>query len=1087
MPINFSSKLTFIKKIIVKEDQDNYFFIGEYNIIKSKSYLKIKKLKFNSINYQLFSKYKLKDILEEDIEPNDVLKDFPFKSIKEINCLFGFIKFNMGYYALFSCDSDIIGKIGRNIIYRVDRLIYFPLFDVDEDFKKNTEFLNEVKYMTLVNSVSYDKQLYFSYSYDLSKTLQRNFVESFKREIVPNYEKNAYMPNKNINKNKSKLSLKKYTNYYFCWNYFHIKEFFNLIKNKAWINFFIYGYFGQTFCGYKGLRLLITVIGRRNRHYAGMRFLKRGICDDGNVANDVETEQILEEKNTTWLDKPKISSFIQLRGSIPIYWYQKQSLLSPKPLINVNLSDIKFEATRRHFSSLLERYGQPCIVFNLTKKNEDGGKPQETLLNEWYYNSINYINNNMDKNLEKIIYYHYDLKNERYKKDFYRQFYNISCPFIAKTNLFSFIPNLNNKFHLSLQNGVVRTNCIDCLDRTNVFQQIIGIAVMVIQLGYFGINENFPENENENIYGVLTELYIKMGHELSNQYTGSSALKQTITDHRSLIDKTIDSFYEIFIAVKRIFINYFSDQWKQNAMNLFLGKYPINSGLPYIWDMPNDEILHKKKKLKNICECENYFKYIIFNLFSDIDNKPKIYNNGKMININRNLGKNISKTNDIISDIKRKNIKMSTTSLLIYKELCSKMEKNTIHRDNSDSSLEIRKIKNTNIINQYIQSFQNKDSNLNEYILDYNSYLDFKSKHRSKFEEERKFENDSTMTFLLEAKNLDIREFNNFEYYNANFIKKNGINSNIENNNIQTEVENKSQYQNNKHYIDELINIKTNFFSTRKNSNYKFKTPIKKNTIRGSKYSQQINEVRRFSKFKDKYGTFFVHYTPFVSIKPSNFSKFAPSNLEHNCKNPRNVVELKKEMLKLDSASFQFNDDDFNKINNFTQSIEKQLKKKDIYELEPFNTCDLENTEGIYEIHKHIEKEIQVFDPFQSLVCEEPKKEEIDNEIDDYIIFDVKKNVLYKKSNDTKIKKTNLMPIKDFFPEIGHGKKEENKLKEDKEEEKLKIENERTSKSVIKVNLEEENQFNSPKITIERVKKFPLKIDYDYFSLKNKI
>jgi hypothetical protein len=54
------------------------------------------------------------------------------------------------------------------------------------------------------------------------------------------------------------------------------------------------------------------------------------------------------------------------------------------------------------------------------------------------------------------------------------------------------------------------------------------------------------------------------------------------------------------------------------------------------------------------------------------------------------------------------------------------MEKNSIHRDNSDSSLEIRKIKNTNIINQYIQSFQNKDSNLNEYILDYNSYLDFK-------------------------------------------------------------------------------------------------------------------------------------------------------------------------------------------------------------------------------------------------------------------------------------------------------------------------------------------------------------------------
>ena len=231
-----------------------------------------------------------------------------------------------------------------------------------------------------------------------------------------------------------------------------------------------------------------------------------------------------------------------------------------------------------------------------------------------------------------------------------------------------------------------------------------------------------------------------------------------------------------------------------------------------------------------------------------------------------------------------------------------------------------------------------------------------------------------------------------------------------------------------KQYIDELRHIKTNFLSIRKNSNNKFRTPIKRNTIRVNRYSQHSNEVRRFNKFKDKYGTFFVHYTPYVSVKPSNFSKLTPSNLEHNCKNPRNVVEIKKDMLNLDSASFQFNDDDFNKINNFTQSIDKQLKKKDIYELEPFNTCDLENTEGIYEIHKHIEKEIQVFDPFQSLVSEEQKKEEIDNEIDDYIIFDVKNNVLYKKCNDTKIKKTNLMPIKDFFPEIGHGKKEENRI-----------------------------------------------------------
>ena len=121
-------------------------------------------------------------------------------------------------------------------------------------------------------------------------------------------------------------------------------------------------------------------------------------------------------------------------------------------------------------------------------------------------------------------------------------------------------------------------------------------------------------------------------------------------------------------------------------------------------------------------------------------------------------------------------------------------------------------------------------------------------------------------------------------------------------------------------------------------------------------------------------------------------------------------------MLKINS-SFQFNDNDFIKINNFTQPIEKQLKRKDIYELEPFNTCYLENTEGIYETHKHIEKEILDFNPFQSLVSEEIKKEEINNEVDDYIIFDiffdVKNNCLNKKNHDMQQKKTNLMPIKE--------------------------------------------------------------------------
>ena len=1121
MPINFSSKKTFIKKIIIKENQSHYFFIGTYNIKKSISYLKIQKLKFNKDNYNEYYSYKLKDIINEiDIENTDSSneyfeekldsKDVPIKQIKEINALFGFIKFNMGYYAIFSCDSEIVGKIGRNIIYRVDRLFYFPLFEIEDDFKQSNEYMIEGKYFTLVTSFVYDKQLYFSYSYDLTKSLQRNFVENFKREMIPNYENNSYTKsnepenfllsnlkniyrgyykkdkNNDFSENK-KLSMKRYTNQYFCWNFFHMKEFFNLIKNKSWINYYIYGYFGQSICNIKGLRLIISVIARRNRNYAGVRFLKRGISEDGNVANDVETEQILEEISTTWMDHPKISSYIQIRGSIPVNWYQNQKALLEKPNININLSDIRFEATKRHFASLLERYGHPCIVCNLTKKNEEGRK-QETLLNEWYYHSINYINKNISDGLEKISYYHYDLKVERVKKNFYRQLYDISGPFIAKTNLFSFMPKLKNKFEISLQNGVVRTNCIDCLDRTNVFQQILGIAVIVIQLNKIGVNEKFPENENENIYGVLTELYRKMGHELSSQYSGSLALKQTITDNRNIMKKIFDSGYEILIAVKRSLNNYFNDQNKQNAMNLFLGKYPINTGLPYLWDMPNDEILHKKKNLKQLSKCwyeENFNKYIIFNLFLDIDRKKILQNNGKIIYIEKNEQTFLSSNH---SGYKKECIKMSTTSLLIYNDLC--LKNNVL---GNRECCPLIKRENKKLTHYSFTSNNNIINTINEYILDYSQYLEFKSKNESQNDEEKAFEDDSIMTFLPKIKNQDMRDFNNIEFYPVNFIKKNIINNN--NSNIEKVNNNYSitnfNINSGKQYFEDFHHLKTNF-SLRKS--VKFNTPIK-NKISKSKFIKLNNEPLKYSKIRENFNSHFAQYTPMVPTYISNYNyRFSPNYRNKYCTNPRNVAELKKEMIKLDICSFQFEDKDFNQINDFTQPIEKIMKKKDFYELDPFNTCDLDNTEDIINKQK-LNEEIQEFDPFENMLSKENKKEEIENEVDDYIIFDVKRNMLFKKCPDFKKKKTNLMPIKDFISNIGYGGKKED-IKNDHnniDEGKKNVEKETTNKGDeinLKISSEdnytakEDNQPNSPKIKIGRIKRIPLKIEEDYFIIK---
>ena len=64
--------------------------------------------------------------------------------------------------------------------------------------------------------------------------------------------------------------------------------------------------------------------------YVWCRYLKRGVNEKGCVANDVETEQIVFE------DVPEgcpmqISSIVQNRGSIPLFWSQETSRLNMKP------------------------------------------------------------------------------------------------------------------------------------------------------------------------------------------------------------------------------------------------------------------------------------------------------------------------------------------------------------------------------------------------------------------------------------------------------------------------------------------------------------------------------------------------------------------------------------------------------------------------------------------------------------------------------------------------------------------------------------------------------------------------------------
>lgn len=57
------------------------------------------------------------------------------------------------------------------------------------------------------------------------------------------------------------------------------------------------------------------LITRRSRHRPGTRYFSRGIDEYGHVSNFVETEQFV-------LYADAQLSFVQTRGSIPVYWAQ---------------------------------------------------------------------------------------------------------------------------------------------------------------------------------------------------------------------------------------------------------------------------------------------------------------------------------------------------------------------------------------------------------------------------------------------------------------------------------------------------------------------------------------------------------------------------------------------------------------------------------------------------------------------------------------------------------------------------------------------------------------------------------------------
>ncbi|KAK1304418.1 Phosphoinositide phosphatase SAC7 [Acorus calamus] len=125
------------------------------------------------------------------------------------------------------------------------------------------------------------------------------------------------------------------------------------------------------------------------------------------------------------------------------------------------------------------------------------------------------------------------------------------------------------------QQGVVRTNCIDCLDRTNVTQSMIGRKMLekqLQQMGTFGANDMLSAYPNFDASFKI--LWANHGDEISIQYSGTPALKGDFVRYgRRTIQGILNDGWN---ALARYYLNNFVDGTKQDAIDLLHGHYIVS-------------------------------------------------------------------------------------------------------------------------------------------------------------------------------------------------------------------------------------------------------------------------------------------------------------------------------------------------------------------------------------------------------------------------------------------------------------------------------------------------------------------------------
>ncbi|KAI5290412.1 hypothetical protein KEM54_001610 [Ascosphaera aggregata] len=311
----------------------------------------------------------------------------------------------------------------------------------------------------------------------------------------------------------------------------------------------------------RGTNLLVTLISRRSIKRPGVRYLRRGVDDDGNVANTVETEQILS--TPSWNNKDRIYSLLQVRGSIPLYFSQSPYSLKPAPVLR-HSNQTNRASFDRHMNALSEKYGKIQVVSLIDRHGV------EIKIGERYQDFAKEFNGSGQTLAgNPLAFTWFDFHHEcRGLK-----FENVSC--LVKSLEFTLddfgYTVIQDGAIIQRQSGIVRTNCMDCLDRTGVAQCAFGQYALTKQLRAEGYAIDLLHDDQTQWFNIL---WADNGDAISKQYSSTAALKGDYTRTRKR--NVRGALNDLGLTLSRYYNNLVNDYFSQACMDYMLGNVTIH-------------------------------------------------------------------------------------------------------------------------------------------------------------------------------------------------------------------------------------------------------------------------------------------------------------------------------------------------------------------------------------------------------------------------------------------------------------------------------------------------------------------------------